>query len=295
MTQELKRQYERLRQQAQEDARQRQQAAVRRCPELGSLLQERRELLLSPSEPQRKARLCDLDARQRELMEKLGLEENAFEPRWHCSLCQDTGYAGETVKRPCACRSQLKQPLPSGINSRETFEGFDASLFEEGQPRSRMEEVRDFCRRYAMALPDVKVPTLLLLGNVGLGKSYLLNSIAHCAQARGIGVIKLTAYHLMRQVLKSFQEPELMDELLGCQLLCIDDLGTEPMMNNVTLEYLFLILNERQLAGRATALATNLTLAKLQERYSERLFSRLAAPRFTTVIRLEGKDLRLHK
>ena len=82
---------------------------------------------------------------------------------------------------------------------------------------------------------------------------------------------------------------------------CIDngqieffDLGTEPMMRNITVEYLFLLLNERMEAGLSTMVTTNLTPAQIQERYGERVCSRLFDRLSALTIKLEGKDLRLH-
>lgn len=75
--------------------------------------------------------------------------------------------------------------------------------------------------------------------------------------------------------------------------MIIDDLGTEPMINSVTRETLFSILNERQSARKATLWATNRSLDDILASYGDRFFSRLVAPRETMVLRLEGDDLRL--
>ena len=79
--------------------------------------------------------------------------------------------------------------------------------------------------------------------------------------------------------------------MLTCPLLLIDDLGTEPVLRNITVEYLFLLLNERE--GMATVTATNLTPAQLMNRYGERVCSRLLDKRQSEVILLKGQDLRL--
>ena len=82
--------------------------------------------------------------------------------------------------------------------------------------------------------------------------------------------------------------------LLEVPLLLVDDLGTEPLMRNITVEYLFLLLNERMEAGLSTMVTTNLTPAQIQERYGERVCSRLFDRSSALTIKLEGKDLRLH-
>ena len=81
--------------------------------------------------------------------------------------------------------------------------------------------------------------------------------------------------------------------LLEAPLLLIDDLGTEPMMRNITVEYLFTLLNERMANKRHTVIATNLTPLQLQERYGERVASRLLDRSQTLPLLLRGKDLRL--
>ena len=82
------------------------------------------------------------------------------------------------------------------------------------------------------------------------------------------------------------------DQLLSVPLLLIDDLGSEPMMRNITVEYLFTLLNERMAARRHTVIATNLSPLQLQEIYGERVSSRLLDRTRCATMRLEGKDLR---
>ncbi|MBQ6595783.1 MAG: DNA replication protein DnaC, partial [Clostridia bacterium] len=80
--------------------------------------------------------------------------------------------------------------------------------------------------------------------------------------------------------------------LMDAPLLLIDDLGTEPMLRNITVEYLFLLLNARLTARRHTVIVTNLDLEQLRVRYGERVYSRLSDRRATLIMRLTGKDLR---
>ena len=75
-------------------------------------------------------------------------------------------------------------------------------------------------------------------------------------------------------------------------VLMLDDLGSEPLMQNITVEQLFHLINERQLRGLSTVISTNLTLKELRERYTERIVSRLNDPQNCEIIILEGQDLR---
>ena len=81
-------------------------------------------------------------------------------------------------------------------------------------------------------------------------------------------------------------------DFMAPDLLIIDDLGTEPMIPNITRETLFSVINERQSADRATLWATNLGLDFIQDSYGDRFFSRLIAPRSTGILAMSGEDLR---
>ena len=83
------------------------------------------------------------------------------------------------------------------------------------------------------------------------------------------------------------------DQLIKCDMLIIDDLGTEPIMQNITREYLFTLLNERLTQRRHTVIATNLGIPELLNRYGERVFSRLFDTMNVSVTQLKGKDLRM--
>ena len=80
--------------------------------------------------------------------------------------------------------------------------------------------------------------------------------------------------------------------LMEAELLLIDDLGTEPLMNNVTVTQLFNLLNERQMSGRHTVLSTNLSMNELQERYTERVTSRLLDKGACLRVGFVGGDVR---
>ena len=91
------------------------------------------------------------------------------------------------------------------------------------------------------------------------------------------------------------EEAQGFEELIQTPILVIDDLGTEPMLRNITVEYLFTLLNERCAAGRATLIATNLSPAELKERYGERVASRLLDRSRCVTVRMAGADLRQGK
>ena len=111
---------------------------------------------------------------------------------------------------------------------------------------------------------------------------------------RGLSAVRITAFRLFeamrQQHVGNDERYDGFTSLIEAPLLLIDDLGTEPMMRNITVEYLFTLLNERIAARRSTVIATNLTLDQLKDRYGERVSSRLLD--HCGVLQLKGKDLR---
>lgn len=277
--------------------------ACRRAPGLAEVLSSRQAVFadvagrrLSPAEAQ--ARLMALAAEERALLAAAGLTPDALALHYRCPACRDTGYLGGDVRRPCACRLKLRARLDPAvqINDRETFEAFDPGIYPDERQRRQALAARRYCEDYADALPSPPVPNLLLMGMAGLGKSYLGNAIAYRALCRGIDAARTTAYGFVQDMLSDIRgEGRHAQRYRSAPLLVLDDLGTEPLIPNVTEESLFAVVNERAARGLATVLATNLAPAGLQERYGERVFSRLSDGGNTRILKLEGENLRWRK
>ena len=105
----------------------------------------------------------------------------------------------------------------------------------------------------------------------------------------------VTAYNLIDSVLRSMKSSEPTPDYASYDFLAIDDLGSEPMIKNITIERLFAIINERESLNKPTAIATNLSLSDLAVRYEERIFSRLVSKKYSKFIVLDGDDIRLGK
>ena len=133
-------------------------------------------------------------------------------------------------------------------------------------------------------------------GFPGLGKTYLLNCMGKRILQRGYSVLKLTAFKLMEILKVSYLNNDSaltsLGDLLSVDLLLIDDLGTEPRYNNITVEYLFSLINERVLSRKHTVIATNLTPSNVKERYGERIYSRLSDDNTGGFFELKGDDIR---
>ena len=241
-------------------------------------------------------RLHNIAREESEILALLGLPDDALKLHERCPCCHDTGYIGAAPKTPCACHLRYRemQMDESGINERETFAAFDESVYPDAQQRRRACAAKHLCENYADALPYPEKPNLLLLGMSGLGKSYLGNAIGCTAIGRGVDTVRITAYRLIQNIMADIRENSRnAPRYQTVPLLILDDLGSEPHIPNVSIEWLFAIINERTLAGRASISITNLSLLELQERYGERLMSRLCDKNTTQSLQLTGRNLRI--
>ena len=287
--------------------------AVSACPEIGRVMEERREAVMKsvysafslPAQEDLPARVEAWNARIRALLRENGFAEDYLSPVFHCALCEDTGYAGDGKKTLCGCARALYASLmetEGSFEEEQTFARFDLDRFpadaavdKKGRTqREQMQVFRDYCLAYANALPRPEKKNLLLYGGSGLGKTFLLRCIHARARERGVPALCVTANQLIRTARRAIfsREQEEMDALYETELLLIDDLGTEPLVENVTVEELFNILNERQNAGLCTVISTNLSLENLQSRYTERIISRLLNRQLCQALHFEGVDIR---
>ncbi len=239
----------------------------------------------------------------------LGLLADYLDPVYRCKACRDTGYVGEGVREMCACmEKKLIDRLYDSARERGTaeqrFENYREDVFPDDtlvdsvntQRRIALRAKR-MCKEYADTYPESDTLNVLLTGETGLGKTFLLHCIENRLLDRGFSPICVTAYRLFEAMRGAhFSDPEKkqeFDQLVHCDILLIDDLGTEPVMQNITREYLFTLLNERLTQRRHTVIATNLSVLELKELYGERVFSRLFDTVNVTPAQLRGRDLRM--
>lgn len=239
---------------------------------------------------------------QKERMAQLGHEPNALDPVWCCPLCKDTGYVSGHL---CRCVLEKlpandKNVLPGPVAD-QTFENFRADIFDGSEAvrgeltqRDCMLRSCKLCKQYADRFPHNEKPNVILTGQTGLGKSYLLNCIAHRVAEQGYKVALLTAYDLQNRIMAGLRkEGDVLAPLIECDLLCLDDLGCESDIRNIWLEKLLILVNERVRLHRPIAVATNLTPIQLGERYGDRIASRLRDQTMTMVVPFAGRDVRL--
>lgn len=240
------------------------------------------------------------------LLARAGLPENGLEPQYRCPACGDTGYIDG---RMCSClRSQLKQEAYRQLNASTplslcTFDSFSLQYYPDAPereggvaPRAQMARIFKFCREYARDF-SLRAPSLILQGGTGLGKTHLSLAIANEAIQKGFGVVYGSTQNLATRLererfSRDGDEGDTNELLIHCDLLILDDLGTEFSTSFVDAA-IYNIINTRLLVRRPTIISTNLTHRELQKRYSERMTSRIIGS-YTRLL-FCGKDVRQQK
>lgn len=311
---EIEREYAQQRQVNEETEAQRREKIRREQPEIAKTMDERdrlifgtiRQILAGDAEQSDlTARMKELNARIGTMLEAAGYTAGYLEPVYRCKTCRDTGYTGDAVKTPCECMKRAYQEKVRsiiGLDSakEETFETYNESLIPDeavngsGITQRQLSRIaREQCEKWAEKYPQAEQRDILITGGSGLGKTFLMRSMASRLIEREKNVLIVSAYTFLQLARKSFFEGDSgIRELMDVPVLMLDDLGSEPLLQNITVEQLFNLLNERQEKGLSTVISTNLTLAELRERYTERIASRLNNPKNCLVLTLAGRDLR---
>ena len=141
---------------------------------------------------------------------------------------------------------------------------------------------------------------MIISGARGVGKSFLLECMLSELIKQKKYVLYTTAFTMSQNLLKyhttfDTSKESILSPYLECDVLIIDDLGSEPIFKNVSEEYLYLILNQRLFEQKSVIISTNLTLSEIQDRYGERILSRLVSKNVSKLFKIENSDLRLKK
>ena len=219
------------------------------------------------------------------ILQAEGLEPDDLTVQPICPTCGGTGYVG-AVMCECLkelCRQEQKKEL-TNLFGAESFEKFRLDLYPEQydnqlkrSPREVMNRTYHDTLSYAQNFTCTS-PSLLFVGATGLGKTYLSACIARAVADRGFSV----SYAPVGQLMAAFENEKFRpqpdtsctEEYFSCDLLIIDDLGTE-MTTQFTISALYQILNTRLMGAKPTIVSTNLPLGDLSARYSEQIASRL--------------------
>lgn len=253
--------------------------------------------------------LRDLREQKALIIRAAGYPDDYLELHYRCPDCRDTGLV-DGRKCHCFLQAQMKllhaQSNLEDVLERENFKALSYEYYDDAEilPQlgitnaAYMRRVVAGCKEFVRDF-DKKHDNLLFTGSTGVGKTFLTNCIARELMDDFHSVIYLTASDLFDVFSRNkfdYDNAEDMKDMyrfiLDCDLLIIDDLGTE-LNNSFTSSQLFYCINERMNMSRSTIISTNLTLARLRDSYTDRVTSRIMSG--YRIIPLYGGDIRLLK
>ena len=250
-----------------------------------------------------KEHYANLEKEKQSILDNAGISQDMLKPKFRCRLCEDTGIYKD---KDCKCMKKRrieKMYTLSNIHENmkeQNFEKFDSSLFSKEpilngvSQYDRILEISDTCREGIAGME--KTPFYaLFMGGVGLGKTFLCSCLAKFAMEMGYSVVYATAYDIADVLVKvkfnraTGEDYETLDLINSCDLLIVDDLGTEGI-NSATNTEIFTVINNRLLNKKSLIISTNLSLKDINRIYGERVFSRFMGG--FKMCQFIGRDLR---
>lgn len=236
-----------------------------------------------------------LQEKKKELLLSAGYPADHTKPRYECALCNDQGY---TDGKMCDCfkRALAEESIrQSGISHLLESESFENFSFDYYPDQLQIAQTVSICKRFANDLQG----NLLLTGGTGLGKTHLSSAIVGRVIKEGhyavyVTVTELIADYEYERFSRSWGDdsPSRTDKYKECELLVLDDFGTE-VDNQFTASSLYTLLNDRLNRGLPTVISTNLSPEEIKNRYVERIASRILGEYSILVFR--GTDIRQQK
>ncbi len=244
----------------------------------------------------------ELTEKRRKLISDNGIDPGYREKIYTCPICRDTGFIvkedGPAEKCGCFKKREseilLEESGMAGILEKNNFSVMRTDMMDEETKihfLSAVEQCKDFIDTF-----DTDYRNIMFCGTVGTGKSFLSACIASELLASYHSVVYMSAKTMMERLSEAqFSKGDvseiimLRDRIYDCDLLIIDDLGTE-MTNSFVGTELFTIINERFNARKSVIISTNLELPLLRDRYSDRIFSRITGS--YDVLKMCGRDRR---
>ena len=236
-------------------------------------------------------------------LESIGYPVDYTSVKYECEKCSDTGFVGvkmcECMRRELVLAGYESSGI-GGLIRTQSFETFSLDYYKRTPNElGNMQMILDTCKAYAERFSEANGESLFFCGTTGLGKTHLSTAIAKVLIERGFDVV----YDSAQNIISDFEferfgrgygdnSDSRTDKYFECDLLIIDDLGTE-MANQFTVSCLYNIINTRINHSRSMIISTNLAQNEIRERYADRITSRLFGD--FMVMKFAGKDIRLQK
>ena len=292
---------------------QRRAEIIKKFPEIGEYIKQISDINLKIFDAvgdrenfeRRLGEIAETNERVQKIIEKKLIENgypaNYLEIPYTCKKCADSGYVDGIT---CSCRIDLLnqlnvRDLESASPAKDCrFDNFSLQYYSNdpdssgNSPRETMNYIFDYCKAYAddFSLDSI---SLCLSGATGLGKTHLSLAIGNVAAKKGYSVFYSSAQNLIagieREKFSVAKSSHAEDKALNCDLLIIDDLGSEFVTQFVISE-VYNILNTRINCSKPTIISTNLSAAELAERYTERITSRIIGNYY--YLHFVGQDIR---
>ncbi|MCH5162018.1 MAG: ATP-binding protein [Clostridiales bacterium] len=236
----------------------------------------------------------DLEAAKKKLTASIkaaGLSEAVFNPPHECELCKDTGMV---FGKYCKC---IVKRVINSDKANLSISPADFDETEKTAPSPAIKKAYKAAREYLS--PENTKPFFVLVGTPGTGKTVLASAIVGAAMENGASAVSVTSFDFVRRALDYHTQFSIADyvdrftPMLDCDLLVIDDLGRESVLKNVTMEYLYTVINERWRSKKRTVITTNLTPSELNARYGEGIFSRIYDKSRTMFLSVDSKNKRI--
>ena len=234
------------------------------------------------------------------ILKSLGLSLEDLKPKYSCQKCKDTGvFDGKSCE--CYTKRRNEEIIKDyELNTNDaSFENIDTNLFEKDELENFL-KLKNLLEKWCNNFPNITKKTIVLSGQTGVGKTYLAKCMSKRLIEQNFTICYISAFEMNNLMLKfhttfDTQKYQNLIPLLESDVLFIDDLGSEPIINNVTINYLFNVLSEREERQKSTVITTNLSIEDINARYKDRICSRLSNKKTGKIFNIQGSDLRKKK
>jgi len=244
-----------------------------------------------------------LQSKRAIIMQAAGFVPDYTEIKYECEECGDTGTVGYAM---CKCmrrrlvEASIESSGMSDLIKRQNFDNFNLGYYNQSpEINKRMTTIYNFLKAYAENFDVSKSGNLALFGGTGLGKTHLSSAVAGAVIEKGNDVYYISATNVFADFEQkrfgnssSYESTGEIDQYFTCDLLIIDDLGSE-MINQFTVSCLYNVINSRLNHKKPTIISSNLTQEEFRKKYWDRISSRVFGEYL--VLPFVGNDIRQQK